>query len=118
MKEIYKKIWELAKPFYKEGREMDIEHIKWMINDIISVCRKENLDETILLPLVILHDIGYSKIQKKNPFELDSRKEHMREGAKITREILEKLKYSKSKIKKIVYLVSIHDNWAFGNFEN
>ena len=115
MKKIYSKIWELAKPFYKKGRPMDIDHIEWMMKESILVCKKENIDDSLLLSLVILHDTGYFKAPKENPFKLNLRKIHMKAGAEIAREILQKVKYPDDKIEKIVYFVSVHDNWAFGD---
>ncbi|MAG01778.1 hypothetical protein CMI42_00415 [Candidatus Pacearchaeota archaeon] len=114
MKKIYNKIWQLAKPYYKKGRSEDIEHIKWMMKDALLVCKKEKLDDSILLPLVILHDTGYANVPKNNLFELDIRKTHMKEGEKIAKDILEEVNYSPDKIKKITHFVSVHDNWAFG----
>lgn len=115
MKEIYKKLWNLAKPYYEKGRPMDINHIEWMTGDAFAVCKIENLDESILLPLVILHDVGYSEIPPSNPFNLDMRKEHMKKGAEIARYILEELGYDAEKTEKISHLISIHDNWALGD---
>jgi len=115
MKEIYNKIWKFAKPYYEMGRPMDIDHIKWMIQDALLVCEKEGIDDSLLLPLVILHDVGYAEFPKGNPFKLDIRKKHMKAGAKIAKQILEKLNYPKGKIKKIEYFVSFHDNWALGD---
>lgn len=117
MKKIYLKLWNLAKKYYLIGRPMDVAHITWMIKDALLVCKKEKLDESLLLPLVILHDVGYAKVPKQNPFNLDLRKAHMKFGAKIARKILTKLKYPKNKTNKIVHYVSIHDNWAFGQDE-
>jgi HD superfamily phosphodiesterase len=71
----------------------------------------------LLLPFVILHDVGYSEVPKDNPFKLNLRKAHMEAGAKIARHILEKLNYPKEKIEKIEYYVSVHDNWALGDNE-
>ena len=68
MKNRYKELWKLAKPYYEKGRPMDIDHVKWMMQDAMLICEKEGIDETLLLPLVILHDTGYSKAPKKNPF--------------------------------------------------
>ena len=115
MKPIYQQIWKLAKPYYKKGRPMDIDHIEWMMKDALLVCKKENLDDTLLLPLVILHDVGYAEVPKDNPYNLDLRKAHMKAGKKIAKEILEKVNYPKDKIKTISYYVSVHDNWALGN---
>lgn len=113
--EIYEKIWELAKPYYKKGRPMDIDHIEWMIVDAELICERENLDESILLPLVILHDVGYGEISLKNPFDINTRKEHMREGGRVANKILKKLNYSSDKTKIISHLISIHDNWSLGD---
>ena len=115
MNQIYEDIWKLAKSYYEKGRPMDIDHIEWMMKDAFLVCQKENLDDSLLLPLVILHDVGYAEVPKDNPFKLNLRKAHMEAGAKIARHILEKLNYPKDKIKKIEYYVSVHDNWALGD---
>ena len=56
MKEIYQKIWKLAKPYYEKGRPMDVDHIEWMMKDALIVCEKEKLNDEILLPLVIFLD--------------------------------------------------------------
>ena len=93
---------------------MDIDHIEWMMRDALLVCKKEMLDESLLLPLVILHDVGYAAVPKDNPFKLNMRELHMKAGARIAKKILLKLNYPLNKIVKIVRDVSVHDNWAFG----
>ncbi len=116
IKKIYLKIWKLAKPYYEKGRPMDIDHIKWMIQDALIVCQKEKIDDSLLLPLVILHDVGYG-VGEKVYFNKDLKHKHMKIGAKIAKKILKKVKYPKEKIKKIVYYISVHDNWIFGDNE-
>lgn len=115
MKQIYKKIWEMVKPYYEKGRLMDIKHIEWMAEQALVVCEKENIDDSLLLPLVILHDCGYAKTPKDNPFKLNLRKIHMKKGAEIAKEILGKLNYPENKTKKIIRYVFTHDNWAIGD---
>ncbi len=115
MKKIYCEMWKLAKPYYERGRQMDIDHIKWMMKDALIVCQKENIDESILIPLVILHDIGYAEVPKDNPFNLSLRKAHMKAGAKVAKDILEKLNYPKNKTEKIIYFISVHDSWALSD---
>ena len=115
MKELYVQLWQQAKSFYKKGRPMDIAHIEWMMDEAIDVCDQEKLDDTVLLPLVILHDVGYAKVDANNPFNLDIRKQHMIEGEKITRQLLENVQYPQEKITVISYYVSVHDNWALGD---
>ncbi|HCS79030.1 TPA: hypothetical protein DIV55_04800 [Patescibacteria group bacterium] len=120
MQQIYQKIWELAKPYYEKGRPMDIVHIEWFMEIATMVCDKEKLDDTILLPLVILHDVGYSRVKdvaEKNYYQLDIRRFHMDEGKKITEEILRAVAYPEEKIKIIADYVGVHDNWAFGEVD-
>ena len=93
---------------------MDIPHLEWMIPVAEEVCKKENIDDSLLLPLVILHDVGYAECPKDNSFGLDMRKAHMKAGEKIAKQLLEKINYPKEKIEKISYYISVHDNWAFG----
>lgn len=116
MNQIYTKIWELAKPYYEKGRPMDIDHIEWMMQEAFLVCQKENLDDSLLLPLVILHDVGYG-VGNHIYFEKDLKKEHMVKGKQIAKEILSKLNYLHEKIEKISYYISVHDNWIFGENE-
>lgn len=113
MKKIYSQIWSLAKPYYEKGRKMDIEHIEWMMKEAETVCNKEEIDETLLMPLVILHDVGYS-VSKHAYFEKDLKKEHMEKGSDIAKKILQEIKYPIDKIEKIVYDISVHDNWIYG----
>ncbi|MBC8495779.1 hypothetical protein H8D36_06505 [archaeon] len=117
MKQVYSKMCDLAKPYYEKGRPMDVSHIEWMMPEALLVCQKEDLDDSLLLPLVILHDVGYAEVPKDHPFKLDVRRAHMAAGVKIARRILEQLNYSKEKTEKIEYYISVHDNWAWGDNE-
>jgi len=62
MKEIYKNILEKALPLYKQGREGDVEHIKWLSEVITKYVDESEADYDILIPVVLLHDVGYSKV--------------------------------------------------------
>ena len=117
MKDIYFKIWKLAKPYYKKGRPMDIDHIRWMIKEAEIVCGQEKIDKSLLLPLVILHEVGYG-VGKHVYLNKKLKKTHMIEGAKIAAKILNKVKYSKDKTKKICYFISVHDNWIYGEYSS
>ena len=114
MKQIYQQIWKLAKPYYKKGRPMDINHIEWMMKDALLVCKKEKLDDSLLLPLVILHDVGYAETGP-GYYNKKLKIAHMKAGKKIAKKILEKVNYPKEKIKKICYYISVHDNWFLGD---
>jgi hypothetical protein len=117
MKDIFIKILYLARPFYETGRIYDLPQIDWMLKKGEKICVKEKLNCDFLLPLIILHDIGYCKIDNKNPNIKDKKikEEHMKEGAKIAKEILGDVDYDNELAKKIVYYVSVHDNWIFGD---
>ena len=115
LKSIYAEIWHRARPYYQQGREQDLAHIEWLMEVAAQVSHDERLDDSLLLPLVILHDVGYARVQSENPFQLNSRKAHMKYGAEIGLEILNDLQYAPEKLRQIVYYVSIHDEWAFGN---
>jgi hypothetical protein len=116
MEKIYQEILNKAIPFYKKGREGDIEHVHWLFEIITKYISESDVDYELLIPVVILHDVGYSKVPKgANPYDLDIRKLHSEEGAKIAEHILEELKYPKEKIKEIKRLILKHDNWAFGD---
>lgn len=117
MDNIYNKIWKLAKPYYEKGRIYDIPHIEWMMKQIERICKIENLNERLLMPIGILHDVGYSEQTNNNPNIKcqNSKKAHMVAGAKIARKILEKVNYDPTLIEKIVHYISFHDNWVFGD---
>lgn len=120
MKQIYQCIWDLAKPYYLKGRPMDVAHIEWMVEVALRIAQDEGLDESLLLPLVILHDVGYSKVKdvvEADYYQLDVRRFHMDEGAKIARQILKEVDYPEHKIDKVVYYISVHDNWAYGEVD-
>jgi len=104
-----------AQHYYEKARSTDVPHIKWLIETIPKIIKDKEILE-LLIPLAILHDVGYSKVPKgANPYDLKIRKLHSIEGAKITKKILKESNYSSSKIKEIVRLVRLHDDWAFGN---
>lgn len=120
MKQIYTDIWELAKPFYLKGRPMDIDHIEWMMEEALRIAEIEKLDDSLLMPLCILHDVGYSRVpgvESADYYQLDVRRLHMDEGAEICREILDQVKYDSDKSDKIAFYVSVHDNWAYGEVD-
>ncbi len=119
MKEIYLQILELAKPYYEKGRIYDLDQIDWMIKQAEMLAKKLKLDQDILMPLIILHDVGYAFVDENNPHikSQEIKRIHLREGVKIAKEILERVNYSPELSKQIVDLISVHDNWVFGDDE-
>jgi len=116
MKKIYSDIWKVAKSYYKKGRPMDLGHVSWMMKEAEKVCKKEKLDDSLIMPAVILHDVGYS-VTGAVYYDKKKKGLHMKVGAKLTKKILTDLNYPQEKIKKICYFISVHDNWIYGETE-
>jgi len=119
MDQIYLKIFKLARPYYEKGRPYDIPHVEWMMEKAQKIAPKLDLNEKILYPLIILHDVGYSAVNEANPDIKDSnfKRIHMVEGAKIAKKILRDVDFDPELSEKIVYYVSVHDNWVFSDDE-
>ena len=117
MDPIFQRLWERSRPYYEKARPMDIEHIQWMMPEAQKVCDMEHLDVYLLMPLVILHDIGYSNITSINPFQNNERIEHMREGANLAEKILIQMQYPIDKHEQVVHYIAIHDVWAINNHQ-
>lgn len=117
MKDVYRQIWDLAKPYYQKGRSYDIPHIEWMMGEVNKIAETEELDIELLMPIAILHDVGYAMTSSDNPNIKDEgiKIAHMREGAKIAKKILDEVGYDKSLTEKIVHYISVHDNWLLGD---
>lgn len=117
MDKIYRQIFEIARPYYLKGRDYDLHHIEWILQHALILIEKENLDKELFLPLCILHDIGYSVIENNNPNPKSEslKRLHMKEGSIIARKILKDIGYNKSIAEKIVYYISVHANWVFGD---
>lgn len=117
MEKIFSDLWALAKPYYERGRAYDIPHIKWFMEQVEIVSKIESLDIRLLMPIAILHDVGYSYAGDSNPNikSQDSKRTHMIKGAKIAKELLRKVNYDVVMEKRIEHYISVHDNWVFGD---
>lgn len=117
LEEKYGKLLNEAIPYYEKGRYYDIPQIQWMLEVAHQICKSEKVDPEIFYPLIILHDIGYAGIPEKNPDfrDIKIKKDHMKVGAEKAKEILQKAGYNPGKIDAITHLISVHDNWVFGD---
>lgn len=119
----YKEIWDLAKPYLAKCRLWDLWHTQISISFLYQIMKQEGKEEleNILVPAIILHDIGWSTIGEEKNISWQRKKmrvKHMKAGAKIAKEILEEVDYDQELIKKIVRLVSTHDNAYLGITQN
>lgn len=118
MKAIYQQLWQLAKPYYEKGRQYDVPHIEWMMGHAVRIAKQEKVNEKLLLPICILHDVGYGVVtQEKNPGikNQEIKKAHMIAGAKIADQLLREVRYDDTLREQIVHYISVHDNWVFGD---
>ncbi len=117
MGKTYNKILSLAKPYLKKGRKYDYQHTVYLLKLAEKIFIKEGLDLTIMMPALILHDIGWGLLDDKykNNFSTNkARLAHMKIGANFSKKILGNINYPKYKINKISHLISVHDNMSEG----
>jgi HD superfamily phosphodiesterase len=116
MKPIFFEIWRRAKP-YLNTRKNDI-HTEISIRFTEMLLEKEGGDEDVVMPAIILHDVGWIRIPEDEqhkgfgPEILSPRvvKKHELEGVKIAKEILEALDYAEEKMAQILEIIEGHDS--------
>jgi HD superfamily phosphodiesterase len=118
MKDIFSKICELALP-YQDKRD-DSGHAVTSLKYARKLVKLENGNEDVIIPAIILHDVGWSQLAKERRmliFDNDASKEvkrevqleHQNEGVKLADEILRKVEYPEEMIKEILEIISGHD---------
>lgn len=117
-KEIYQKIWDAALP-YQDKRD-DAGHAEIVTKFAEKLCVSEKMDDDIVVPAAILHDIGWSRLSDEERFiifkkdatkedMLYIRKRHQEEGVKLARKILNNANYPAELINHIIEIISQHD---------
>jgi len=118
MKKIFSEIWNFALP-YQDQRD-DPGHAEVALHFAQLLVRYEKGDRDIILPAIILHDVGYSRIPKERRMKIFDRKakrverlgvqyEHQIEGVLLARKILEQVNYPPDKVGEILQIISQHD---------
>jgi hypothetical protein len=116
MESRYPHIFELAKPLLAT-RDNEL-HTRVAYSFALKLLSAEGGDEDVVLPAVILHDVGWKSIPEEDqlkafgPFRSDRKLSRMHEveGAKKAREILETVNYDREKAGEIVEIVLGHDS--------
>jgi len=116
MREIFKEIWELAKP-YLDTRDNEI-HTKMSVEFGYKLLKAEGGDEDVVIPAIMLHDVGWKKVPADMQLKgfgpkvilPELTKIHEDEGVKIARDILEKINYESDKTEEILRIVGGHDS--------
>jgi|GEM_PF-138384 len=118
MKEIFNRIWELALP-YQDKRD-DTGHAEVSLRYAMELVTKENANEDVVIPAIILHDVGYSQLTKERRLTVfnmgardDDRRaavfEHQVESVKLAIKILRQVDYPSDLTDEILEIISQHD---------
>lgn len=115
-KSVFKQILRLARP-YLQTRYNDV-HTEMSMQLAYELLRTEGGQESIVIPAVILHDVGWHKIPAAlhlkafgpNATSPALNRNHEIEGVKIARKILSEVDYDKKKIAEILKIIDGHDS--------
>ncbi len=113
---IFVKIEALARP-YLDTRMNDL-HTRISAGFSQTLIEKEGGSEGIILPAILLHDVGWKRVPEEFHLKafgpkadaLEWQRVHEQEGAEIAREILQQVDYSEEKIQEIVEIIDGHDS--------
>ena len=114
---------EVEKLTFKEGNWYRPHHNFIVTTAMLVFCLSENLDRKILIPAAILHDIGYAAMKigmRKADWQgKGMRVAHMKAGAEMAKEILQRLnKDGKISLTaeqdEIIEIIATHDNCYIG----
>lgn len=116
MEKRYPEIYELAKP-YLDTRYNDL-HTRVAFSFALKLLAAEGGDERVVLPAVILHDLGWKfvpedkQLQAYGPRSIDMKlnRVHEVEGSNKAREILEEVNYDPDLIEEIAEIILGHDS--------
>lgn len=115
MEMILENLWRLAEP-YLNTRANDI-HTRISFRFARELLKAEGGDESIVLPAMILHDVGWKMVPEEIQVRAFGPKAdpklktiHEIEGAVIAAEILRKIFYDESKIREITQIIEGHDS--------
>jgi dTMP kinase len=118
MKDVFNEIWRLALP-YQDQRD-DAGHAEVALDYARGLVASENGNHDIIIPAIILHDVGYSQLPKERRLLVFSRTapeeerravaiEHQNASVKLAGEILGKLEYPAAMTAEIMEIISQHD---------
>jgi len=124
----FRKLWDISKEYLKQGREVDLPHTRVSVDFGLRLINEEGGDKDIIVPAIILHDIGYSVMDEENLYQRTTyvlrpkekkttgtfskrlKEMHMVEGAKLAKKILRSLEYEERLVDEIVHIVRNHED--------
>jgi hypothetical protein len=112
---LHKQLYEKAEPFLQVRN--NAIHTRASYQYALRLLEKEGGDPEVVLPAILLHDIGYSKIPEEELrfafipkiIKPELRKLHEVEGARLAGEILQSINYPEGYIPSIQALIDGHD---------
>lgn len=120
MEEIYEKIWNLALPY--QDKRLDKGHAKTVLDYAVRLAKLEKANKKIVMPAAILHDVGWSRVQKEELLvifgtiskedKIAVKKKHEKYGVELARQILKEVRYEDGLIDEILEIISGHDTRA------
>jgi hypothetical protein len=125
MIEKYSDIWNLCKRHLQKGRALDLMHTRISIDFALQLLEKLGGDPDIVIPAIMLHDIGFAvtesedlELKTTNPETASSKKayssvlreRHLVEGKRLSESILKEVKYPEALIGPIVEIVGDHED--------
>ena len=116
MRPIFKEIWRLAEP-YLDTRKNDV-HTEISTRFAYELMAVEGGDENVVIPAIILHDVGWKKVPPELHLKAfgpkasspEINRTHEVEGVKIARDILASLEYDPQKTAHIIEIIDGHDS--------
>jgi len=116
IKPIHQKIFEKAKPFLRTRK--NLIHTRIALRYTLKLLRSEKGDEEVVIPAILLHDVGWSAIPEHlhltafgpNPSNPKLARVHESEGAKTAQMILNDLRYPPKKVNEICRIIQGHDS--------
>jgi len=116
MKAIFKRIGSLARPYL--DTRMNALHAEISVRFAMALMEKEGGSEDIIIPAVLLHDVGWKRVPEELHLQAFGPKAtarewnriHETEGAKIAKEILLQVGYDEEKAGEILKIIEGHDS--------
>ena len=113
---VYNEIFKKAEP-YLDTRHNDVHTSLSYDFARRLLAHYPDADETIVLPAIVLHDVGWKMVPEEiqlNAFgpkakDKKTKRIHEKEGVRIAQEILTRLNYDEEKISEILSIIDGHD---------
>lgn len=115
-KPIFRQIYQLAQP-YLSTRHNDV-HTEMSMQFAYQLMSAEGGQESIVIPAIILHDVGWKKVPEELHLKAfgpkatmpELNRVHEVEGVKIAKDILEKVNYDVEEMTQILEIIDGHDS--------